>query len=198
VILDKPGSYVIILSGLLAIVTVAAAAPAKLEVCAECHGEDGSGAGFDNVPIIAGTPAAHLEEAIYAYQDGARRCAIEPKMCETVAELSADEIIELAEHFAALRRLSSGEPFDASLAVAGERLHEEHCAICHVLPEAEDVADAIGIPLHGQRSEYLRLALDAYFNGDRDTLVEKMEEKLELLDAADFEALINYYASYSP
>jgi len=53
--------------------SIAYAEPAKLEVCSSCHGEDGSGAGFTYVPIIAGTPAAHLEEALFAYLDGARR-----------------------------------------------------------------------------------------------------------------------------
>ena len=53
---------------------VAQAEPKDIEICAACHGIDGSGVGYDYVPIIAGTPAAHLEEALYAYKDGARNC----------------------------------------------------------------------------------------------------------------------------
>ena len=67
----------------------AQAAPAILETCKACHDEDGSGVGKANVPIIAGIPAAHIEEALYAYKDGARRCELVPAMCETAAHWAA-------------------------------------------------------------------------------------------------------------
>lgn len=169
-----------------------------IEVCAECHGRDGSGAGFEYVPIIAGTPAAHLEEALFAYLDGARKCVGVPVMCEAVTPLSDSDILELAEHYSKMQRVSSGEPFDKELAAQGELIHEELCAQCHVPPDDEDVEFALGIPLHGQRSAYLRLALGAYLTGDRETLIPAMEEKLKQIDAANIEALVNYYASYAP
>ena len=175
---------------------LANAEPAKIEICVACHGEDGSGAGYDYVPIIAGTPAAHLEEALYAYQDGARRCVGVPVMCEAIADLSEVEIVELADYYSAMPRISSGEEFNPRLAQVGELIHQEHCAKCHTLPDDENVESALGIPLHGQRSAYLRLALGAYFSGDRETLVPIMAEKLEHLDADKIEALINHYASY--
>jgi len=178
--------------------SIANAEPAKLEVCAACHGKDGSGAGSPYVPIIAGTPAAHLEEALFAYQEGARRCVGVPAMCDAVVPLSEDEIVELAEYYSKLKRISSDEEFNARLAQVGELIHKEHCAQCHALPDDEDVEFALGIPLHGQRSAYLRLALGAYYSGDRDTLVPVMAEKLEQLDADKIEALVNHYASYRP
>jgi len=174
------------------------AEPAKLKICAACHGEDGSGAGFAYVPIIAGTPAAHLEEALFAYLDGARRCVGVPVMCKAIESLSEAKIVELAVYFSEMKRISSDEKFNARLARVGELIHQEHCAKCHVLPNDEDVEFALGIPLHGQRAAYLRLALGAYFSGDRDTLVPIMAEKLERLDADKIEALVNYYASYRP
>jgi cytochrome c553 len=63
-------------------------------------------------------------------------------------------------------------------------------------PDHEDVEQAVGIPLHGQRSEYLRFAIEAYFAGDREALVEVMAEKIQNLEAGDLGALINYYSSY--
>lgn len=194
--INKLSLCALMLCSLVSIGNVASAA--ALEVCATCHGADGSGAGFDNVPILAGTPAAHLEEALYAYQDGARRCTQEPVMCETAANLSEAEIVELAEHYSAMKRISSGEEHDATLAESGERLHAQHCAKCHVLPDDEDVENALGIPLHGQRSNYLKLAFAAYQSGDRETLVPEMAKKLALLDATDIEALSNYYSGYQP
>ena len=188
----------LVLGALFAVGGIAHAEPAQLKVCAACHGEDGSGAGFAYVPIIAGTPAAHLEEALFAYLDGARRCVGVPVMCEVAAALKEAEIEELAEHYSKMSRISSGEEFNARLAQVGQLIHNEHCAQCHVAPDDEDVASAIGIPLHGQRAAYLRLALGAYFSGDRDTLVPVMAEKLEELDADKIEALVNYYSSYRP
>lgn len=186
------------LAGLVMIASLANAEPEKLQLCAACHGEDGSGAGLPYVPIIAGTSAAHLEEALYAYQDGARNCVGVPVMCDAVAQLTEAEIVELAEYFSSMPRVSSNEEFDARLAQVGKLIHDEHCARCHVLPDDEDVEFALGIPLHGQRSAYLRLAFGAYFSGDRHTLVPVMAEKLEALDADTIDALINYYASYRP
>lgn len=174
------------------------AEPAQIEVCVACHGKDGSGAGFDNVPIIAGTPAAHLEEALYAYQDGARHCVAAPAMCQIAATLSEADIVELAEYFSAMSRISSDEAFDATLARAGERIHQEQCSKCHLLPDDEETEFAVGIPLHGQRSAYLKVALEAYLAGDRDTLAPAMADALGRLDDADIEALINFYASYEP
>jgi len=186
------------LGSFMAFGTTAYAEPALIEVCAACHGEDGSGAGFEYVPIIAGTPAAHLEEALFAYQDGARRCVGVPVMCDAISPLSEPQIEELAQYYSDMPRISSGEDFDSRLAQVGELIHEEHCAKCHVSPDDDNVDDALGIPLNGQRAAYLRLALGAYFSGDRDTLVPVMAEKLNQLDAGKIEALVNYYASYRP
>ena len=172
------------------------AAPATVEVCAECHGVDGMGRGRAMVPVIAGLPAGHVEEAIYAYVDGARVCVREPRMCETVAALSEPEVTELAEYFGNLVRGSSHEEFNKELAEEGERLHMEHCATCHLPPDHEDIDQAVGIPLHGQRSEYLRYAIEAYFAGDREALVPAMGEQIQNLKPGDLGALVNYYSSY--
>ena len=50
------------------------------DTCDECHGTDGMGLGDPMVPVIAGIPAEHIEEAIFAYVDGARRCVSEPRL----------------------------------------------------------------------------------------------------------------------
>jgi cytochrome c553 len=66
------------------------------------------------------------------------------------------------------------------------------------LPTDDDVENALGIPLNGQRAAYLRLALGAYLSGDRETLVPIMADKLQELDQDKIEALVNYYASWDP
>jgi cytochrome c553 len=174
----------------------AQAAPAIVEACKSCHAEDGAGVGKANVPIIAGMPAVHIEEALYAYKDGARQCLEEPVMCDTAVLLSDGDIADLAEHYGALPRNSLDEAFDAELAAIGETVHRKLCARCHLPPDDPDVEDMLGPPLHGQRSEYLSYALTAYLNGTRENLLPEMEEKIELLDEGDVEVLVNYYASY--
>jgi len=173
-------------------------APAVVNVCVACHGEDGSAPVLDQVPVIAGIPASHIEEAIYSYQDGARRCIDVPAMCEAVSPLSEDEVADAAEYYAAQQRVNSGEPYSEQLASKGKDLHEQYCSKCHARPDDPGAADALGIPLHGQRSAYLRHAFASYFNGTRDTLLPAMEEELRKLTPDDIEALINYYASYEP
>ncbi|MEJ2128445.1 MAG: c-type cytochrome [Woeseiaceae bacterium] len=165
-------------------------------MCAACHGEDGEGVGYDYVPIIAGTPAAHLEEALFAYKDGARHCVGVPVMCQAIKPLSDEDVVELAAYYAAMPRLSSGEEFDAKLAAVGKIIHDDLCAQCHVLPTDENVEDALGIPLNGQRAAYLRMALGAYLTGDRETLVPIMADKLRELDQGKIDALIHYYSSW--
>ena len=194
----KPGLCVIAMGGFFVGGNIANAEPAYLAVCTTCHGEDGSGAGYPYVPIIAGTPAAHLEEALFAYQDGARRCVGVPVMCEAVALLNEAQIEELAAYYSALPRVSSEEDYNRKLAAVGKLLHDDLCARCHVLPTDDDVENALGIPLNGQRAAYLRLALGAYLTGDRETLVPIMADKLRELDQGKIDALIHYYASWEP
>ena len=164
--------------------------------CVECHGIDGLASENLNAPVIAGIPAAHIEEAIYAYREGARQCRFEPMMCETVLHTSEERITELAEHYAAMPRASSRECFDAKLAFRGKQIHDQLCSGCHLSPEHPNVAQALGIPLHGQRKAYLRYALESYLDGRRKKLLEAMARKINQLEEHDIDALVNYYASY--
>ena len=187
--------FVALLSlGLLAF--TAAAQPAIVEACKACHAEDGSGVGKRIVPIIAGMPAVHIEEALYAYKDGARQCLEEPVMCETADLLSDENIADLAEYFAAIKRPSLDEDIDAALAAIGEPVHKRLCARCHLPPDDPDAGEVLGPPLHGQRADYLRYALESYLSGTRENLLDEMKEKISLLDDGDVEALAHYYGSY--
>ena len=111
--------------------------------CADCHGVDGLARENLDAPVIAGMPAAHIEEAIYAYRDGARQCRYEPLMCETVLHTSDERITDLAEHYANQRRGHSNEPYDSNLAAKGEKIHAQYCSQCHVRPDDPEVAAAL-------------------------------------------------------
>ena len=167
-----------------------------LEVCTDCHGTDGMGRSDPTYPVIAGMPAGHIEEAIFAYLDGARQCVSEPRMCEAVAALSESAVEEAAEYFAGQVRGPTHEEFDKELAAQGSILYQRHCAACHLPPHDENVASAIGIPLQGQRSDYIRFAIKAYLDGDREALLEAMAHELRELGEDDLDALVNYFSSY--
>ena len=181
---------------LLLLSAASQAAPAILHACKVCHDEDGTGVGKPYVPIIAGIPAAHIEEALYPYKDGARKCVVEPAMCATAQLLSDDDIAELAAYYGALERYSHAATFNEHLAAEGAAIHERLCARCHVPPDDPDVADAPGYPLHGQRGDYLRYALESYRNGNRENLLPQMEERIGELSDRDVDALVDYYISY--
>jgi sulfide dehydrogenase cytochrome subunit len=164
-----------------------------LMMCTSCHGEDGRGEESD-IPIIAGIPAIVQEDALFAYQDGARNCSSKPMMCKSISRLTEEQIVELVAHFAAMPYVPAGEEFDAALAQTGKTLHQENCAICH---GADDPGDAEASILHGQRTAYLRHALQEYAAGTREQL-PAMQKKISALSSDDFEALLNYYASFRP
>lgn len=187
---------VICLLALLAFVFPAASgAQDMLQICINCHGEDGLGKDSDT-PIIAGEKTATLEDALYAYLDGARKCVSAPMMCKSVAKLTEEQIPEYAEYFAALPYKPAGEEFDAALAAAGEEIHKVSCAKCHGADHPSEADTDIGASmLHGQRKNYLQYAMEQYAAGEREQL-PAMEAKISALSADDIEALINYYASY--
>ena len=117
-------------------------------------------------------------------------------MCEAVASLDDEETAQVAGYYADLPRLPSKEQFDAALAARGEELHASRCAMCHLAPDSADAESGLGIPLHGQRQEYILFAIDAYMRGNRLMLWDAMAGEIRALEAADLSALVNYYASY--
>ena len=67
--------------------------------CADCHGEDGKGDA--DYPAIAGMSVDKFTKAMKEYQDGTRTKS--PKMTKEAKKLSAEQIADLAAHFAALK-----------------------------------------------------------------------------------------------
>jgi len=172
---------------------VMADASQSLPVCAGCHGADGASGIMPGIPIIAGLDVAVLEDGMFAYQDGGRKCLPSGMMmCQVTTPLSEDDIVELAAHFANLPYKPAGEDFDAALAAAGEEIHEDNCAICHGVHEPGDPQFSI---IHGQKIAYLRNVMQQYAAGERDQLAP-MQAAISARTPEEIEALLNYYASY--
>ncbi|MDJ0939522.1 MAG: hypothetical protein QNJ00_07135 [Woeseiaceae bacterium] len=170
--------------------------------CNDCHGNDGVSQ-WDDMPTIAGIDAFVHSEALYIYRDEARPCAMstfrqgdtsrpEVTMCEVSAELSDDQIEELAEHYAALPFVPAKQEFDADKAAAGKVIHDRDCERCHSDggSNAEDEASILA----GQWMGYMRTTFNEYRAEEREQ-PGKMKQVMDALSADDEEALLHYYAS---
>jgi len=108
----------IALSAMLAVAPFAqaadvAAGKARAEaVCAACHGANGVSVS-DNIPHLAGQRAGYLENQLKAFKDGVRKNAL---MNAIAAQLSADDLADVAAHFA-------GQPGAAAGAKSGLLAH---------------------------------------------------------------------------
>jgi sulfide dehydrogenase cytochrome subunit len=180
----------------------AADAASLAERCAECHGKNGAATEPD-MPIIGGYSVEFLVNNMKAYQKKDRQCpetkvrsgphkGEKSDMCRVLKDLGPADLEALARHFAAQKFVRARQPFDAALARKGRQLHLDYCEKCH--SEGGTVADdEAGLPA-GQWVAYLRQAMDEFRTGRR-PIAKKMKAKLDQVDDAGVEALVQYYAS---
>lgn len=170
--------------------------------CNGCHGDNGVSQWTD-VPTIAGVPEFVHSDALYLFRDEARPCSesqykqgdtskAATTMCAVTADLSDDQIDEIAAYYAGLPFVAAKQDFDAALAEAGKAVHEAQCDRCHS-EGGSNPEDEAGI-LAGNLMGYLKAQLAAYRAGEREQPA-KMEEKVNALSDDDVKALVNYYAS---
>lgn len=76
----------------------AATPPARLGLCAACHGADGH-ARIPGAPNLAGQNYEYLMTALHAYRSGARDVAV---MRAAIGPLSEDELQQLARWYSQL------------------------------------------------------------------------------------------------
>ena len=172
------------------------------ESCDGCHGDNGVSR-WSDVPTIAGIDAFVHSEALFVYRDNARPCAesefrqgdsnrAATNMCDIAAEMSDEEIEDIAAHYAALPFVAAAQDFDASLAETGQLIHNRECNRCHS-DGGSNPEDEAGI-LAGQWMDYLKTTFAEYESGEREQ-PKKMKENMDKLKQNDVEALLHYYAS---
>jgi len=175
--------------------------PLEAEPCASCHGVEAPSP-LATVPTIHGLPASVLENALYDFRAGLRPCrkpdcdasADCPELgcCAVVSGLSDEDIALLAQWYAAQPYAAVEQSWDRDLAQQGRLLHEAHCESCHTGGGADSL-DQASI-LRGQPKPYLRTAMTD-FQEERRIAVAQMHGHLLGLSAAEFEALLEFYAS---
>src|SRR5437016_11126173 len=181
-------------------VTVAAPARAadpeagrrKAEPCKGCHGADGN-AVIPGTPSLAGQPVFFTHWQLIKFRDGRRK---DPQMSPFAANLSDDDMADLAAHYAAQRPQPRPAATDAAKVSAGRQLAEQHhCVSCHRpgLTGHEQVPR-----LAGQDLAYLVKILRAFKAQTAGDLDGTMTTAVQPLSEADIENLAHYMASLPP
>ena len=198
----------------------ATAGATKATVCAACHGTDGNSM-VGTFPKLAGLGERYLLKQLKDIQawdlerDAAKKTKIGravPEMSGILATLSAQDLADIAAHFAKQNtQLSGSQKLDVKVnsgimvdALAlGERVYRAGnaatgvpaCTGCHA-PDGKGNAPA-GFPrLSGQHADYTEKQLRAWRAGDRlndgDSMI--MRSVAERLSDAEIKALANYIA----
>lgn len=192
--------YALLLCSL--VFSVSLAANEETKECMDCHGKDGVSTEND-VPEIAGYSAQYISDSMAAYKSG-ERPAKESKyrsgdtnrpptdMGKIAKKLKDSDVEEVAKFFSKQKFVPRKQSFDAAKAKEGEKIHSVECKKCHENGGRSPDDDA-GI-LGGQWTPYLKHAFEEYKSGKR-PMPEKMKPKVDKLNQADIDALLNYYAS---
>lgn len=174
-----------------------------VETCASCHGKDGVSTETD-VPTIAGFSDTYISDSLTAYGKKERPCP-ETKyrsgpdkgkaadMCHIATNLGDDGIKQVAKYFSGKKFVRAHQSADPALAKKGQQVSERNCEKCH--SEAGSKASDDSGMLAGQWMPYLKQALADFKSGKR-PMSKKMKPKIDDLQPADFDALINYYGSF--
>ena len=144
------------------------AGKAKSTVCAACHGADGNSP-TDMFPKIAGQSEGYLIKQMTEFKSGVRDNAI---MLGLVANLSEQDIADLAAYFASIKVTPEATPED-TLAL-GEAIYRggnkvsgvPACMACHG-PTGGGMPAAKWPALSGQYAKYTEAQLKAFAQGMR-------------------------------
>jgi cytochrome c553 len=143
------------------------------QVCAACHGADGNSAIPAN-PTLAGQHPEYMVKQLNNFKPGNGKPAerVNPVMSTMVANLTSDDMANLATYFADQKAKPRGAT-DPELVARGGQIYRggilsksvAACAACHS-------PDGAGIPaqfprLAGQHAEYVEAQLKAFRSGER-------------------------------
>ncbi len=188
--------HVVLATALCAIAAVASAQPvapskppAKVQVCAACHGADGNSKD-PQYPILAGQTARYLFLQLRDFKAGRRK---DPQMSPMAADLTPEEMLDLANWFSAQKPLPTGFKADAAKVEAGRKKADELlCTMCHL-------GGFVGqneIPrVAGQHHDYVLEQLRAFKTGRRKNDAGSMTAYTSNLSDQDIDNLANYIAN---
>ena len=114
-------------------------------------------------------------------------------MCQAAKDLSDTDRKQVAHHFSHKKIVRAQQKFDPALAKKGKEIHDRSCDKCHS-DGGSLASDDAGI-MAGQWMPYLQEQFKDFKTGKR-PMVKKMKPKMEKLEPANIDALVNYYGSF--
>jgi cytochrome c553 len=101
----------------------------KAAVCAACHGPDGNSTIPQN-PILAGQTARYIYLQLRDFKEGRRK---DPIMSPMAANLSRQDMLDLAAYFSAQKPTGANEKGDPSKVDEGRKVSDAAlCTMCHL------------------------------------------------------------------
>lgn len=161
---------------------------AKAAVCAACHGADGNSPTGD-FPILAGQTSRYLYLQLKDYKEGRRK---NPLMSPMAANLSKQDMWDLANYFSAQKQKPNGFKADAAKVARGRKVADDAlCPMCHLggftgQNEVPKVA--------GQHQAYIQRQLLAFKTKERTNYAD-MNAYIRSIPDEDIEALSHYIAN---
>ena len=166
-----------------------AAGKRKAEACSACHGADGNSV-IALFPSLAGQTARYLYLQLKDFTEGRRS---EPAMAPMVAKLSTQDMLDLAEYFAAQKPKPIAFKADAARVARGKKKAEEVlCTMCHL----GGLSGQNEIPrVAGQHPEYVIKQLKAFKARTRTNDAGSMTSVAQTITERDIEDLAHYISS---
>lgn len=166
-----------------------AAGKAKAQVCAACHGADGNSPS-GQFPNLAGQTWRYIYIELKDYKEGRRT---DPVMTPMAASLSRQEMIDIANYFAAQpAKPSTYKTDDAKIKLGKAKADETLCAMCHL----GAFAGQNEIPrVAGQQYDYVVKQLLDFKARKRTNDAGNMTSVAQTLSEADIENLAQYITS---
>ena len=167
----------------------AAAGKTNAAVCGACHGADGNSTIPQN-PILAGQTARYLYLQLRDFKEGKRK---DPVMSPMAANLSKQDMFDLAAYYSTQKPNGQGSKGDASKVAAGKVVADNAlCPMCHL-------GGFIGqneVPrVAGQHYEYALKQLLDFKNKRRTNDAGNMTAVLRTISDEDLAAVAAYAAS---
>jgi cytochrome c553 len=156
---------------------------AKAQVCAACHGQNGTPADAKTIPPIWGQQVSYLTKQLHDYKSGDRK---NPIMAQIAGGLEQQDLRPVAAYFAA--KSWPATPASAPAAPAAPPAGLALCQACHQ-PHFEG-----GLPaprLAGLSYEYLVASMDAFAKGER-TNNQDMPKIMQTLSESQRQAMAKY------
>lgn len=161
--------------------------PAKVRLCASCHGESGMPPD-PTVPVLFGQQADYIAKQLHDYVNGDRDSQIMASIAES---LSDDDISQIAAYYAGQRWPT---PPAGALPPRPEAIGT--CGACHQDNFSGGASPAGVAPrLAAQSAAYLRGAIDAFGSGDRRNNAP-MTDIAKTLPPHDRKHLADYLAAF--